>query len=155
MKFLHTSDWQIGMKAESVGNHAGHVREERLEAAKRVVQAARDHGAELIVVTGDTFEDNAVDRLLVRRVGEILRSFPGPVYLIPGNHDPLVPGSVWEHGVWAEAANLTLLGASEPVELDEGAMAWAERNLAGTGVDLRQGDLATAFDDLQIGRAHV
>ena len=26
--------------------------------------------------------------------------------------------------------------------------AWAERNLAGTGVDLRHGDLATAFDDL-------
>ena len=34
------------------------------------------------------------------------------------------------------------------VELDEEALAWAERNLAGTGVDLRHGDLATAFDDL-------
>lgn len=34
------------------------------------------------------------------------------------------------------------------VELDEGALAWAVRNLAGTGVDLRHGDLATAFDDL-------
>jgi release factor glutamine methyltransferase len=34
------------------------------------------------------------------------------------------------------------------VELDEAAHPWAERNLAGTGVDLRQGDMATAFDDL-------
>ncbi|WP_139980870.1 peptide chain release factor N(5)-glutamine methyltransferase [Nocardioides litoris] len=34
------------------------------------------------------------------------------------------------------------------VELDEGALAWAERNLAGTGVDLRAGSLADAFDDL-------
>jgi len=34
------------------------------------------------------------------------------------------------------------------VELDEPAHAWAERNLAGTGVDLRQGDMATAFEDL-------
>jgi release factor glutamine methyltransferase len=34
------------------------------------------------------------------------------------------------------------------VELDEPAYRWAERNLAGTGVDLRQGDFATAFDDL-------
>jgi DNA repair exonuclease SbcCD nuclease subunit len=118
MKFLHTSDWQIGMKAESVGRRAERVREERLEAAKRVVQAARDYGAEMIVLTGDVFEDNAVDRLLVRKVGEILRSFAGPVYLIPGNHDPLVPGSVWEHSVWKEATNLTLLGKSEPLELD-------------------------------------
>ena len=34
------------------------------------------------------------------------------------------------------------------VELDERAHAWATRNLDGTGVDLRHGDLATAFDDL-------
>lgn len=34
------------------------------------------------------------------------------------------------------------------VELSEDAMVWATRNLAGTGVDLRQGDLADAFGDL-------
>ncbi|WP_193607484.1 peptide chain release factor N(5)-glutamine methyltransferase [Nocardioides lijunqiniae] len=34
------------------------------------------------------------------------------------------------------------------VELGEPAHSWAERNLAGTAVDLRQGDLGTAFDDL-------
>ncbi|WP_148574647.1 peptide chain release factor N(5)-glutamine methyltransferase [Nocardioides caldifontis] len=34
------------------------------------------------------------------------------------------------------------------VELDEGAAAWAERNLAGTGVRLRQGDMADAFPEL-------
>jgi release factor glutamine methyltransferase len=34
------------------------------------------------------------------------------------------------------------------VELDEGALAWASRNLAGTGVDLRHGDMATALTDL-------
>lgn len=34
------------------------------------------------------------------------------------------------------------------VELDPAAHAWAERNLAGTGVDLRLGDMARAFDDL-------
>ena len=34
------------------------------------------------------------------------------------------------------------------VELDEPAHAWAERNLADVDVDLRQGDLRTAFDDL-------
>jgi release factor glutamine methyltransferase len=34
------------------------------------------------------------------------------------------------------------------VELDEGAYEWAQRNLAGTGVDLRLGDMADAFADL-------
>jgi release factor glutamine methyltransferase len=34
------------------------------------------------------------------------------------------------------------------VELDEPAVDWAARNLAGSGVDLRQGDMAEAFPDL-------
>ena len=34
------------------------------------------------------------------------------------------------------------------VELSEDALGWAARNLAGSGVDLRQGDLADAFPDL-------
>ncbi|HEX6875910.1 MAG TPA: peptide chain release factor N(5)-glutamine methyltransferase [Nocardioidaceae bacterium] len=40
------------------------------------------------------------------------------------------------------------------VELDESAHAWAARNLEATGVDLRQGDMADAFCDLD-GRVDV
>lgn len=40
------------------------------------------------------------------------------------------------------------------VELDPAAYAWAERNLEGTGVDLRRGDMAEAFGDLD-GRVDV
>ena len=40
------------------------------------------------------------------------------------------------------------------VEADPSAYAWALRNLAGTEVDLRQGDFATAFDDL-LGQVDV
>jgi release factor glutamine methyltransferase len=40
------------------------------------------------------------------------------------------------------------------VELEESAHAFAARNLAGTGVDLRRGDLAEAFDDL-VGRVDI
>jgi release factor glutamine methyltransferase len=39
-------------------------------------------------------------------------------------------------------------------ELDPAAHVWAERNLAGTGVDLRRDDLATAFPELE-GRVDV
>jgi release factor glutamine methyltransferase len=40
------------------------------------------------------------------------------------------------------------------VELDEPACAWAARNLSGSGVDLRAGDMADAFPDLD-GRVDV
>jgi DNA repair exonuclease SbcCD nuclease subunit len=105
MQFLHTADWQIGMKAAGTGGAAGAVRQARLAAAARVVEMTAD----FLLVAGDTFEDNAVDRALVQQTGEILGRFRGPVYVLPGNHDPLQPGSVWEHPVWAQFPNLTVI----------------------------------------------
>ncbi|MCA1982359.1 peptide chain release factor N(5)-glutamine methyltransferase [Nocardioides nematodiphilus] len=52
-------------------------------------------------------------------------------------------------GAIAKAIKDEVPGAEvHAVELSEDAFPWAERNLADTGVDLRQGDMATAFDDL-------
>jgi release factor glutamine methyltransferase len=62
---------------------------------------------------------------------------------------PVVVDLCTGSGAIAKAVADEVPGAEvHAVELDEGALAWAERNLAGTGVDLRHGDLATAFDDL-------
>jgi hypothetical protein len=71
MRFLHTADWQIGMKALHVGEAGARVREERLAAARRVVEATRDAGADFTLVAGDTFEDSGVDRVLVQRAVDI------------------------------------------------------------------------------------
>jgi release factor glutamine methyltransferase len=52
-------------------------------------------------------------------------------------------------GAIARALADEVPGASvHAVELDEAAHAWAVTNLEGTEVDLRQGDMATAFEDL-------
>ena len=141
MKFLHTADWQIGMRAAHVGEAAVRVREERLAAARRVVGDARAAGAEFILIAGDVFEDNGVDRVLVQKVADILADFAGPVYVIPGNHDPLVPGSVWEHPVWGHgstasgrdgaveavgaarsAGHVRLLAEEKPVDIPGGVL---------------------------------
>lgn len=116
MKFLHTADWQIGMKASSLGNAADRLREERLTAGSRVVEVARKYEVQFILIAGDLFEDNAVDRVLVQKTADILSSFGGPVYIIPGNHDPLMPGSVWEHPVWRKAENLHVLREEKPMK---------------------------------------
>jgi len=118
IRFIHTADWQIGMKAAHVGQAAERVRSERLAAARRVIELAHQHDAAFLVVAGDTFEDNAVDRVLVQRVADILGSFRGPVYLIPGNHDPLSPGSVWEHPAWQSHTNVRPLRDAVPEEID-------------------------------------
>lgn len=122
VKFIHTADWQIGMKAAHVGAVGKRVRSERLESARRVVEVATNKQADFIIVAGDTFEDNAVDRVLVQKVADILGRFAGPVYLISGNHDPLVSGSVWEHPAWASHPNLHVIAEAKPIELDEATL---------------------------------
>lgn len=122
MRFIHSADWQIGMKAVHIGTCADSVRNERLEAARRVVKVAEENEAEYILLAGDTFEDNGVDRVLVQKVADILGKFSGAVYLIPGNHDPLVPGSVWEHPSWASFTNLHVLEKAEPIEVPGGIL---------------------------------
>jgi len=62
---------------------------------------------------------------------------------------PLVVDLCTGSGAVAKAIADEVPGARvHAVELDEPAHAWAQRNLGGTGVDLRQGDMADAFDDL-------
>ncbi|MFQ3577551.1 MAG: DNA repair exonuclease [Verrucomicrobiia bacterium] len=120
MKFVHTSDWQLGMAAASVGAAGARVREERLAAGARVVQCAVEEKAEALVVAGDLFESNAVERSLVSRAAEILAAFPRPVIIIPGNHDPYVPGSVWTHPLWAKYPHIQLALDPAPIALPEG-----------------------------------
>lgn len=69
--------------------------------------------------------------------------------LVAGERAPVVVDLCTGSGAIARAVADEVPGAEvHAVELDEQAFAWAERNLAGTGVDLRPGDMATAFDDL-------
>ncbi len=122
IRFIHTADWQIGMKAAHVGSSAETVRGERLKAARRVVEVAREREVDFLLVAGDTFEDNAVDRVLVQKVADTLAQFRGPVYVIPGNHDPLVPGCVWDHRAWQSSPNVRVLTEAPPVEFDGGTL---------------------------------
>ena len=117
MKFLHTADWQVGMRATQLGEKGERVRHARLESARRVIEEARRQALDLVVVAGDTFESNGVDRIKVREVAKILGAAGCPVYVIPGNHDPLTAGSVWEDAAWGEFSNVRVLKKAEPVEV--------------------------------------
>ena len=119
MKFVHTADWHIGMKFSSFEpEQAQKARQARLEAGGRVVQLANENQAELILIAGDLFHDNAVDRRLVTETANILSKFKGRVFIIPGNHDPLVPGSVWDHSPsWKNYDNVTVFRESAPFDV--------------------------------------
>ncbi len=117
VRFIHTADWQIGMQAAHTEQAAERVQEARLEAARRVVELAQEHDVDFLVLAGDTFEHNAVDRVTVQKVADILERFSKPSFILPGNHDPLVPGSVWVSPAWASCRHVHVLKDTEPVKL--------------------------------------
>jgi DNA repair exonuclease SbcCD nuclease subunit len=120
MRFLHSSDWQIGMKAAHVGSAGARVREIRIESAERVIDIARREDVEFLVLAGDTFENNGVDRSMVQKIGDIVAGLGRPVYVLPGNHDPIEIGSVWEHPVWASHGQVHVLLEARPIEVPSG-----------------------------------
>jgi DNA repair exonuclease SbcCD nuclease subunit len=111
VRFLHTADWQIGMKAAHAGEKAKVVRQKRFDAASRIVELAEQEDVDFVILAGDTFEDHNVDDVAVKRTVDILnRLDPTPVYVLPGNHDPLVPGGIWNRDTWGRIGpHVTLL----------------------------------------------
>ena len=77
-----------------------------------VLTAARDAGADVVVLAGDTFDCHRVPDDLLARAAEVIAAAALPVVLLPGNHDPAVPDAVYRHGVLAEVDNLHVLGVT-------------------------------------------
>ena len=50
MKFFHTADWQLGMKAAQVGVAGERVRAQRLKTAERIIRLARDQANEFNIL---------------------------------------------------------------------------------------------------------
>lgn len=115
MRFLHTSDWHLGLNVKHAGEAAARLREERWAAARRIAGIAREQSVDFVLIAGDLFDSNAPAPAEIREAAASLGAFPAPVYVIPGNHDPDVPGGPWEHPSWNESPHVTRLLQAEAI----------------------------------------
>ncbi|MDZ7705082.1 MAG: exonuclease SbcCD subunit D [Trueperaceae bacterium] len=118
VRFLHTADWQLGMTRRFLDARDALPRfqQARIDAIRAIGDAARDHEAQFVVVAGDVFETNQPDPRTVERACEALRSIDVPVYLLPGNHDPLDGASVFRSPAFRAAVpdHVVVLEDDEP-----------------------------------------
>ena len=119
VKFLHTSDWQMGMRATHVGIKSKEVRDARFGSAMCVANLAKEHQVDFVIIAGDVFEHHDVDEVVVKRTVDILNHFaPITVYVLPGNHDPYVPGGVWGRESWHGRVGSHVILCTEPAEIE-------------------------------------
>jgi DNA repair exonuclease SbcCD nuclease subunit len=159
--FLHSSDWQLGMMRRFLGPD-GQARwgQARLDAVARIGEVAERTGAAFVVVTGDVFEHNQVERQTILRACEALKRIPVPVVLLPGNHDALEPGSLWTSSQWLAHApeHVTVLTETTPFRILPGVeivgAPWRSRRPLSDPAAPGYADLAASPDTIRILLAH-
>lgn len=103
MRFVATADWQLGMTAHYLGDEARpRFAQARIDAIRSIGRVAAAHDASFVLVCGDVFESNQLDRAVVARAFDALREVAVPVWLLPGNHDPLDAASIYRSREFVE-----------------------------------------------------
>ena len=124
VKFLHTADWQLGMARHFLGADAqARFNGARLDVIEKMAELATDEKCEFVVVCGDVFESNQVQRQVVVRAFEKMAAFPHlNFFLLPGNHDPLNASSIYNSPTFVERCpeNVVVLTGTEPVQATPG-----------------------------------
>src|SRR5450631_3066643 len=121
VRFIHTSDWQIGKVFRFVDDATmGLLQEARLTAITRLGEFASEHGVRRVLVAGDVYDMEALSPRSLNQPLERMRNFDTIYWhLLPGNHDPHRPSGLWDQllrkGV---PGNVHIHIAPEPVTMD-------------------------------------
>jgi DNA repair exonuclease SbcCD nuclease subunit len=98
LSFIHTADWQIGRPFGSFDERKRTLlREARLTVIDRIADVAASQDAAHVLVAGDVFDSSTVaDQLLRQTMARLAKHAGLTWHLLPGNHDPLRAGGVWD-----------------------------------------------------------
>ncbi|MDO4910513.1 MAG: DNA repair exonuclease [Corynebacterium sp.] len=120
LRFIHTSDWQMGMSRWFLQSGAAAFDSDRLDAIRRIYDLARDNNASFIVAAGDIFDANDMDDKTFSFVQQVLTQTPVPIYLLPGNHDYYREGSALDRIAKLNDPKLIVLSDNKPHEFAPG-----------------------------------
>jgi DNA repair exonuclease SbcCD nuclease subunit len=93
VRFVHTSDVHLG---------SDHGPDDAVRALTAVVDATRDNDADLLLIPGDVFDHNRVSDDTVRTLLTEMERLEIPAVILPGNHDCLLPESVYNRPIFDE-----------------------------------------------------
>ncbi len=120
VKFLHTADWHLEIKYAKLGLNAEKAREIRVRTVRNLMNIAKENNVDFIIVAGDLFDNNEVDRRLIEVLLDIIAQVaPIPVYILLGNHDPLTRDSLYLDSSRKSLSNVVIFENKELIEIPE------------------------------------
>lgn len=154
LKILHSADWHLDSHFGGFDLHRqGLLRQELRQIPWLLADLCCREECHMVLLSGDIF-DGVPSRDTVEEVKQALLECGVPVFISPGNHDPITPGSPWRE-VWPE--NVYIFSGdmdSVPVpELD--CRVWGAGYRAMDCPPLLEGFRAEAPERYQIGVLHA
>ncbi len=99
LKLLHTADWHLGRSFPAFDEPDRlKLMRARLDAVRRLLDLAEQYAVDAVLCAGDIFDDPQPDAIWWQGLCEALSErdwTDRPLFLLPGNHDPLMPKSIW------------------------------------------------------------
>ncbi len=87
VKMLHTSDVQLDAPFHFLGNKGQRYRQQLRETFRRIVDMVAEAEFDLLLITGDLFDDNRPRQDTMDFVASQIARLDIPVCILPGNHD--------------------------------------------------------------------
>ena len=103
---VHSSDLHVDDEHNATKHHDGTA------GLAAVLASARAHNADIVLLAGDTFDNNRVPAPVLDRAGRLLADAGMPVVILPGNHDPALPNSVFQRGGYASISTVSIVGVT-------------------------------------------
>lgn len=123
-RFLHTADWQLGMTRHFLeGEAQARFTAARIEVIGVIGALAVEQGCSFVVVGGDVFESNQVERPVIVRALDAMKATPEVTfYLLPGNHDPINASSIFRSATFVDNCppNVVVLDTNAELQVAPG-----------------------------------
>ena len=97
IKILHSADWHLD--APLLGKEE--LKKALASVPVKLANLCKEENCDLVLLSGDLF-DGAPSADSVAALKKALVQMEVPVFITPGNHDFVTPGSIWLTEVWPE-----------------------------------------------------
>ena len=119
-KFIHGADFHLDSPFGALqAEKAAARRRESRQLAARMADYVRENSISLVLLAGDLFDSANAFRETGEQLAQALERMEVPVCIAPGNHDPFVPGGVWESVCWPDNVCIFRKNVMMSVELPQ------------------------------------
>jgi exonuclease SbcD len=149
LKILHTADLHAGRPSpKELDTYRARERRREIDRSVfRIIEFAQNEKVQILLISGDFFEHFHQSSSWIQEVVDLFSSAPNlRIFISPGNHDPLLPDSLYRSVKWPKNVTVFSGGSFQEISLDKlgvsvyglGWTSFSQRNWLLRGIRPRQ-----------------